>query len=150
MALEEFKEKVRDWWIDVEILNKTNVPPSLKADKDKLLARARTIRRTIDAIPGVSKWFGLTPSTLGLLPLVPVAVISATTMAVTKWVSDYVTLKAKVKVFVESIGKGQSPEQARENVNAITGSQGFKFGLGFGSLLTPLLIVGAFYFLSKK
>ena len=110
----------------------------------------RRIRSTVGG------WLGTIGRTVGLgemgaLPIVPIAVISASTalVAISKWVKDAFVFSRRLNELRRLEGQGLTPKQASDIVNKTLGpAENFLFGInlkwvvaaGIGLLLLPSLI----------
>ncbi len=96
--------------------------PALAEQRSKLLLRGITIRTTIEALTRsidfvVKQWnqfFGdePAPDNLGVIPLVPVAVIASAIAAITYWINDTTKYINRVEEIKRLESQGYTPEQA--------------------------------------
>lgn len=92
-----------------------NAHPELKSDYTALMSRGVSLRSTIEstlstiqgAMDWLKNWFGL-----GLIPLIPIAVLAGSIALVTKWVTDAYALKARIDEQQRLEAKGLTPQQA--------------------------------------
>lgn len=88
---------------------------------------------------------------LGLLPLFPLAalaVIAASAAALGKWVSDYLSLRARIEQQAALVASGVSPERAAMLTKAPAPAPLFSLGMG-GTLLVVAGIGGALWWFTR-
>lgn len=111
--IENFKEKVRTWWKNVETLRNTRVPSNKQKEKDLLLSRAETIRKSIRGLTSWSDTLRINEiNGIGFLPLIPVAVIGGAVAAIGYWVTDYAKFAKSINYQNTLVSQGIPPEQA--------------------------------------
>ena len=148
--IENFKIKVRNWWVSVGNLKKTPVPASKQAEKDKLLSRAETIRKTIKGLTSWSDTLKISELNqgLGFLPLIPVAIIGGAVASIGYWLNDYAKFSKSIAYQADLVSQGIPPAQA-----AIMANDQAQSGSIIGELsgiMKMVLIAGAGYFIYIK
>lgn len=130
--------------------------PTLRKDYTALMERGRFVRAAIEKVTGgvdaVTGWFKnvlgeVDTQHLGFLPLIPVAVITAGTASIAKWMSDAFTFSRRLEAIERYEGKGMSPEAAADLVNAQQPAGLFNFK--FGNMAMPIyaLAIAGFAYL---
>lgn len=111
--IESFKNKVRAWWANVEKLRATKVPVNKQKEKDALLSRAETIRKTIRGLTSWSDTLRINElDGMGFLPLIPVAVIGGAVAAIGYWANDYAKFAKAINYQSTLVSQGIAPDQA--------------------------------------
>lgn len=169
----DFKEKARQFWAVWNGLNnKRDVvarqSPEIKAKYNKLMNDGVGIRSKIEWVTAaidkaanlygdVKSWImdkfgfdGISDSQLagmGILPLIPVAIIAAAVAAISYWTNDAYQFNAKLNEIQRLENKGISPVQAAKMVE-----QTFNTGIfsNLKNLILPLVIGGGIIFLATR
>lgn len=116
--MEKFKARARDWANQVVELQSTATSTQALTDKKAALLKwAGVIRKGIESITGTLD--GLNTVGLGVIPLVPIAVITASVAAMTKWIADYATFKDAMALQKDLVAGGTAPQKATEMVTSI-------------------------------
>lgn len=90
----------------------------------------------------VLDFFGL--GSLGVLPLIPIAIIAAATAYIGGWVSDAYTINQKLSTAEKIIEQGGTREEAKEYVNSIANSGSFLAPANSAiKNLIPLFLIGS-------
>ena len=130
--------------------------PKIKADYDALQKKGVWIKSVIEKATGgadtVKGWwtsvFG-EASGLGLLPLIPVAVIAASSAMIAKWMSDAFMMAKKLNAIEKLEARGVPPAEASAIVERLSPSALLDFRLG-GLSITTIVVMGAALFLLLK
>lgn len=146
--INDFKQRSRDWALKVVELVNTEVPGPLQPEKRKMLDRAKIIKQGIEGVFGTMDEFEGVG--LGVIPLIPIAVIGASLAAITKWTLDFKKFMAAVTEQRRLESTGMPPAQAAEIAR-----QGLTkpfISIDFKKLLLPALVVGGglWYFSRKR
>jgi hypothetical protein len=148
--IEDFKVKARKWAANVVALKNTPATGALAIKKTALLKRASFIKRGVDGIFSTLKAVGLgeQDNSLGLLPLIPVAIVGASLAAMGKWFLDYKELMVKLAEQQRLESKGLSPAEAARVVAQNTSSGGIFSDI---KKVLPLIAIGgaALFFYSR-
>ena len=144
--LESFKLKARAWAQKVLIVVNTPVSGQMVEEKESLLKYARYIKKGIEAIFGTIE--ELENVGLGLLPLIPIAVVAASLAAIAKWTYDYNIFMKKIQEQRRLEADGIDPVTA-SNIVAKKNAPGF-FNLNTKKLLPIAAIAGAFFWFNRK
>lgn len=136
--INNFKAKARDWAINVVTLTNTEVPPSLQSQKRTLLSRANIIKTGVEKIFGTMDEF--VNVGLGLLPVVPIAVLGASIAAMTKWTYDFVKFMTAVKEQRRLEATGMSPDKAAEIANQNLNKP--FINIDMKNLILPAVLIG--------
>lgn len=172
--IHRFKDKAREFWTLWNNLNNqqsivNRQSSEIKQEYNDLISRGTTIRSTVEYVTrgldraanmyqGIKDWFSSTfgmgeneidnrVDNLGIIPLIPIAIIIASLAAMTKWVSDTYTFTRRLDEIRRLESQGISPENASRIVER-TMSKGIFSGV---NTLLPvvLLAVGAFIVFKK-
>lgn len=145
--IESFKLKAKAWAQDVVDVINTPVTGELAQDKAKLLRWAGYIKKGIEGVFGTID--ELENVGLGILPLIPIAVVGASLAGMYKWTLDYQTFKRQVEEQKRLEARGVDPASAARMV----AQKGAPSLISFGTL-SPLLLIGlaggAWYFFGRK
>lgn len=171
----DFKDKARKFWAMWENLNSRRVevssyPPEVQREYKSIMERGVGVRSKIEWITGlidqaasayksVKSWvaekFGLGEipvrqlEGMGIIPLIPVAIISGSLATIGYWVNDAYRLNKKLDEIKRLEGKGYSPERAARVASRNVSMPGFFSGID--KLVLPLLLGGAtLYYLNKR
>lgn len=145
--INNFKQRARDWAIKVVELTNTEVPGPLQPQKRKLLSQANIIKTGVEKIFGTMDEF--VNVGLGIVPLIPVAVLGASIAAMTKWSLDFVKFMEAVKEQRRLEATGMDPAKAAEIANQKL-SRPF-INIDMKKLVLPaVLIGGAVWYFSRK
>jgi len=146
--INNFKAKSRDWALKVVELVNTEVPGPLVPEKNRMISRAKVIKQGIESVFGALDEFEGVG--LGVLPLIPVAVIGASLAAISKWTYDFARFMTAVKEQRRLESTGMSPEKAAEL--ARQGLSSPFINIDFKKLLLPAAIIGGglWYFSRKR
>jgi hypothetical protein len=113
-----FKNRVRAWWNQVMIVERTDVPAGtvLAAEKTQLLARAKSIRQFIEKLPGMGGFFRADNLDGIMLPLLGVAATAAASVigAIKLWEQANQKFNHKMTIYTDSRAMGYSPQQSAE------------------------------------
>jgi hypothetical protein len=113
-----FKNLVRDWWNRVMELEKERPPKGseLAAQQNALLKRAKTIRATVEKIPGMSAIFGQGDLGAFFVPAALVAggVAASIVGAIKLWDRANEQFRGNMEIYRDSCAMGISPEKASE------------------------------------
>ena len=160
--LDEFKARATEFAKQFSFLQGKSAVvarhPKLKADYTALMDRGAWVRSAIEKVTGATDtvvgWFknllgGVEVETrsLGFLPLVPVAIIAASTAAIAKWMSDAYVFGRKLRAVEDLEAKGLSPQEAAELVKGQEGAGLFNFSLGGAAMPVYVLGIGALAYL---
>lgn len=87
---------------------------------------------------------------LGLLQLIPVAIIAGCIAMMAYWLTQYATFQQQVKVYQAALDKGATPQQAAAAAQALA-PQGLTSGIKAvgSSILWPLVILGGVFLAVK-
>lgn len=107
--LESFKNKARVWASKVVDLYNTPVPPDLQPKKDELLNSAKTIKRWIEGVFGTLD--ELDNVGLGILPLIPLAVVIGGAATIANWSINYASLITTINERKRLENRGLTPDQ---------------------------------------
>lgn len=147
--IESFKNKVRAWWANVEKLRATKVPANKQKEKDALLSRAETIRKTISGLTSWSDTLRINElNGMGFLPLIPVAVIGGAVAAIGYWANDYAKFISTINYQNTLVSQGIAPERAAAIANQQAESGSLLGGLS--GLMKMAALLGVGWFLYKK
>ncbi len=145
--IESFKLKAKAWAQDVLDVINTPVSGELAVEKARLLKWAKYIKKGIEGVFGTID--ELENAGLGVLPLIPIAVVGASLAAMYKWTLDYQTFKRQVEEQKRLEAKGVDPATAARMI----AKKGAPSLISFGTL-SPLLLIGlaggAWYFFGRK
>ena len=123
--------------------------PALKADYDRLLSAGRLLQAKIvsarNKINSALAWLkGLVGlDGLGFLPLLPIALVSASNVAIGKWVSDAYMMSKRIDETRRLEAKGYSPSRADALATRSTSTAGGGIIGGALGLNPKWLIAGA-------
>ena len=125
--------------------------PALKAEYDTLMRRASVIQSTIntakEAINKVTSFFNFSGlGEMGVLPLLPIALITGAVAAIAKWTTDAYALSKRLDEVKRLEGEGIPPEKAAAIVAKATVTPIFG---GFTGLV-PILAIGGFLLWAYK
>lgn len=166
--IQQFKDKARRFWSLWTNLNQqrstvSRQAPAVQAEYNDLLSRGSKIRSTIDYVTGaidkaaamydsvkswISETFGFGDidepieryEQMGLIPLIPIAVIVAALAAITKWTSDAYEFNARLNEIQRLEAQGIGPREAAAIVER-TMDKGI-FGGGVMGNMIPLALLG--------
>lgn len=170
----DFKAKAREFWtlwerLESREMEVANQSPDIKRQYAELLTRGENIRTKVEWITGlidkaanayadVKDWltdtFGLGDLSynqvagLGVIPLIPVAIIGASVAAIGYWIKDAYQFNAKLDEIKRLERRGIPPDQAARIVERTFGSKGL-FG-GAGNIILPLALGAGVLFLMRK
>ncbi len=152
-VLDRFKLRAKLFWsyyLYLKDLPESKLTPELRVSRNKLLSRGDTLHATISKIAGaydtISGWytklFGSPPSKpgsgLGIVPLVPVAVIGVSLAAIVKWSADAFTFAKKATLANQMAQRGASPGEINKVLSTIA-DEGSFFPQ---AIKTPLYLAG--------
>lgn len=111
----DIHNKARNWASHVVSLRNTPVAPHLRGRKQKLMKRAQTMRRTLEAVDPLAP-FVPAAQELGFLPVVPMVIMGgmAAITAMSKWAKDAYTVKKESDKYDTLVKSGLTPEQAQK------------------------------------
>jgi hypothetical protein len=152
-VIDTFRAKAREFSTIYSDLYKRDPKkyPTLAAQRAELLARGSTIKNTVEKITGgVDKVWSFLKSTfgfsgfdeveeLGVVPLIPIAIVAAAITLMGKWLKDAYTLKMQFDRYDQLTAKGVSPERAADIVKGVVGGGGFFESIGKA---VPLILLG--------
>ena len=173
--IEKFKDKAKQFWalwnkLAGEQYDMATRPLEIQSQYSDLISRGQSIKSTIETVTGaidkaaatyqdVKNWlaekFGLNgveidekTGQLGIIPLIPIAIIGASLAAMGKWVLDAYEFSGKLDKMKELESQGMSPSEAAAVVEKSLIGQGMFAGAGN---LVPLALLGvaALMFLRK-
>lgn len=163
--IQKFRNKAAQFWAQWNTLDDmyptvSRQSPAIRNEYQSLMDRGSTIRSTVETISGaidraakvyesvrdwVSSTFGLNGNDinnkvneLGVIPLIPIALIIGSLAAMSKWVSDAYEFNERLKEIRRLEATGLSPAEAAAIVER-TMDKGF-FG-GAGNLV-PIALLG--------
>ncbi len=143
--IDSFKQKARVWAQKVVDLHNLPVPNDMLEQKQKMIDSAETIKKWIEGIFGTID--GFNQAGLGILPLVPIAVIATALAAITKWSISYATFVATVKERKRLEASGLSPQMAAELARKNQDSALIK--IDWKAALPFALVLGTFLFFNR-
>jgi len=143
--IQAFKNKARAWASDVVALYNTPVKGELAEEKARLLKWAGYIKKGVESIMGTIE--ELEKVGLGIVPLIPVAVIGGSLALIFKWSADYATFKAKVAEQIRLEKRGVSPAVASQIVKAKSGTPFVNFDTKSVAVIAG--VAGGLYYLTK-
>lgn len=143
--IDSLRLKAKEWAQKVVDVYNTPVTGPLAEEKKRLLSKAKWIKDTIEGVLGTVD--ELEGAGLGILPLIPVAVIGAAAAAIYKWTLDYKTFTDKVAAQKDLIAKGASPMQAAQMVAKL--DEGTSL-INLKGLLPVVLIGGGLWWFSQN
>lgn len=134
-VVERFKLRAKLFWtyyLYLKGLNDSALSPELRAARANLLKVGNILHAAISKLAGaydaISGWFtkvfGHAPasspqSTLGVVPLIPVAVIGVSLAAITKWSADAYTFAKKATLAEQLSSRGASPAEIAKALDSI-------------------------------
>lgn len=149
--VENFKTKVRNWWTSVESLRATKVPADKQKQKDSLLSRAETIRKTIKGLTSWSDTLRINElGNVGFLPLIPVAVIGGAVAAIGYWVADYAKFAKTINYQDSLVKQGVPVEQAAMMANKMANPEGLMGGAKTLMFMGGGILILYFYLKNKR
>jgi len=158
-ALESFKTRAAEFMQTFNFL-KGKEPviarhPELKSDYTSLMDKGDWVRAAIEkvtsGVDALTGWFRSTfgaasADQLGFVPLIPLAVIAASTAAIAKWMSDAYTFSRRLSAIEKLEAGGMSPQQAADLVAAQEPAGLLNFKLG-GAMPVYIIGIGALAYL---
>lgn len=145
--VDTFKQKAREFIaLFTELKGKEdalkNADDETKKRYEKLMSRGDWIFKTIQSIASKIDWAinsfsGIGMGGMGILPVVPIAVIAGALAVITAWLSDAYSLNKKLDTIKELEAKGHSADDIRDLVH---GAPLINIGGNLSGLLMPAVI----------
>ncbi len=135
----------------------------INAEYESLITEGDRIQTSIDSVTGgintAVNWFKATFGLDGIgmankgqlgaaIPLLPVAAISGVMAYIGSWIAKVYMFNEKWKRFDDLVAGGVLPDEAAKVVADIS-KQPTVFGMDFGKLVVPLLIVGGIFWFMR-
>ncbi len=167
--IDRFRQQAREFWRlyqstgdNANFVATQN--PSIQREYRDLMDRGQGIRSKVEVATGIidkagamidtaKNWFtdtfglgGLAsvnrmmPEQLGLIPLIPIAVIAGSLAAIGKWVNDALVFNRRINEMKRLQAQGMTPTQAANVIDKIMPKG---FGANVTGLLIPIVLVGA-------
>ncbi len=163
--IERFKARIaefRDLFARLRGVS-NQVPAELQGEYHDLISRGSTIQSTIDTITGgINKavdWFkgafgmdavGMArQGQLGLIPLLPVAAITASLALIGYWITDTMKFIKKMNQFEELRAQGVSASEAAQAVQTTAEGPPI-FGVNMQQWVLPLVIFGGVWWFMRN
>ena len=161
-SVDDFKVKTKGFWSTYKNLyakkDELKKYPALQPQYNNLLTGGLGIREKItyvtNKIDAVAGWFknifgmdGLTGDNLGVIQLIPLAVIGGSTALISKWVKDVIIFNKKLAETRRLEATGVPPEKAAQMVMGLFNEQPMFGGLKY--LIIPALVIGAIVLIPK-
>jgi hypothetical protein len=156
-AVDNLKEKAKEFTKVFSQLQSDSgrVPQNLRAEYDAIMSRGSWVKATIQQVTsGIDSAWSAVQSIpmlnglrnvnnlrgMGIVPLIPIAVIAGAVAVIVAWLSDAYSLQQKINLAKST---GASPSQAANIIGAGSGSTAG----GFIQSVGTLLLIGAAVFL---
>ncbi len=138
--------------------------PEDRNEYNRLISQGNVLNKSIDAITGTIdsvvqkakgwfEWaFGLDGNpNLGVLPLLPVAAITAFLGLAAKWITDAYVIDRKLSVLERLVEDGMDPERAKQVVKeTVTEPSLFGINIDFQKLLIPIVLLGGWWLWNRS